>query len=87
MLKPIMRGRPIILQGGIRNPLLMEEFIKENITDFIALSRPLIYEPDLPNRWKNGDLSLPLCTNCNGCINVAAADTLYCIVKKKSEEK
>ena len=87
MLKPIMRGRPIILQGGIRNPLLMEEFIKENITDFISLCRPLIYEPDLPNRWKNGDLSLPLCTNCNGCINVAAADTLYCIVKKKSEEK
>ncbi len=87
MLKPIMRGRPIILQGGIRNPLIMEEFIKENIADFIALSRPLIYEPDLPNRWKNGDLSLPLCTNCNGCLTVAATDTAYCVVKKKSEEK
>ena len=87
MLKPIMKGRPIILQGGIRNPLIMEEFIKENIADFIALSRPLIYEPDLPNRWKNGDLSLPLCTNCNGCLTVAATDTAYCVVKKKSEEK
>ncbi|KKK46255.1 hypothetical protein LCGC14_0934080 [marine sediment metagenome] len=87
MLKPIMRGRPIILQGGIRNPLIMEEFIKENIADFVALSRPLIYEPDLPYRWKNGDLSLPLCTNCNGCLTVAASNTLYCVVKKKSEEK
>ncbi len=86
-LNPIMRGRPIILQGGIRNPLIMEEFIKENIADFIALSRPLIYEPDLPNRWKNGDLTLPLCTNCNGCLTVAATDTAYCVVKKKSEEK
>jgi len=87
MLKPVMRGRPIILQGGIRNPLIMEEIIKETIADFIALSRPLIYEPDLPNRWKNGDLSLPLCTNCNGCLTVAATDTAYCVVKKKSEEK
>jgi len=86
-LNPIMRGRPIILQGGIRNPLIMEEFIKENIADFIALSRPLIYEPNLPNRWKNGDLSLPLCTNCNSCLTVAATDTAYCVVKKKSEEK
>jgi 2,4-dienoyl-CoA reductase-like NADH-dependent reductase (Old Yellow Enzyme family) len=87
MLKPIMRGRPIILQGGLRNPLEMEEFITESITDFIALSRPLIYEPDLPNRWKKGDLSPPLCTSCNSCLAVAATDTAYCVVKKKSEEK
>jgi len=87
MLKSIMRGRPIILQGGIRNPSMMEEFIKENIADFIALSRPLIYEPELPNRWKAGDISPPLCTNCNACLAVAATDTAYCVVKKKSEEK
>ncbi|MFW9872788.1 MAG: NADH:flavin oxidoreductase [Candidatus Thorarchaeota archaeon] len=86
-MKPIMKGRPIILQGGIRNPLIMEEFIKDNIADFIALSRPLIFEPDLPNRWNNGDLCLPLCTNCNACLTVAAIDTVYCVVKKKSEEK
>ena len=85
-LKPIMRGRPIILQGGIRNPVVIEEFIKDNITDFIALSRPLLYEPDLPMRWKNGDLSPPLCTSCNACLAVAATDTAYCVVKKKSEE-
>ena len=85
-LKPIMRGRPIILQGGIRNPLVIEEFIKENVAEFIALSRPLIYEPDLPKRWKNGDLSPPLCTNCNACLAVAATDTVYCVLLKKSEE-
>lgn len=86
-LKPIMNGRPIILQGGIRNPIVMEDFLKDGITDFIALSRPLIYEPDLPKRWKSGDLAPPLCTSCNGCLTVAATDTLYCIVKKKLEEK
>ncbi|MBY8992612.1 MAG: NADH:flavin oxidoreductase [Candidatus Lokiarchaeota archaeon] len=86
-LKPIMKGRPIILQGGVRDPLIMEDFLKDDIADFIALSRPLIYEPNLPNRWKTGDLTPPLCTNCNGCLTVAATDTLYCIVKNKLEEK
>ena len=84
-LKPIMKGRSIILQGGVRDPSIMEDFLKDDITDFIALSRPLIYEPNLPNRWKDGDLALPLCTNCNGCLTVAATDTLYCIVKKNLE--
>lgn len=84
-LKPIMNGRPIILQGGVRNPLIMEDFLKDGIADFIALSRPLIYEPDLPKRWKNGDLGPPLCTSCNGCLTVAATDTLYCIVKNQLE--
>jgi 2,4-dienoyl-CoA reductase-like NADH-dependent reductase (Old Yellow Enzyme family) len=86
-LKPIMKGRPIFLQGGVRDPILMEDFIKDNITDFIALSRPLIHEPDLPNRWKEGDLRPPLCISCNGCLTVAATDTLYCIVKNKVEGK
>ena len=87
MLKPIMKDRPIILQGGIRNPLIAEKLIQENITDFIAMSRPLIYEPNLPNRWKRDDLSPPLCTNCNACLGVAFRDSLFCVVKKKSEEK
>ncbi|MFX1481120.1 MAG: NADH:flavin oxidoreductase [Promethearchaeota archaeon] len=85
-LKPIMKESPIILQGGVRNPLIMESFLEDNITDFIALSRPLIYEPNLPNRWKNGDITPPLCTNCNGCITVAANDTAYCVVKKKADK-
>ena len=87
MLKSVMKDRPIILQGGIRNPSMADEFIKENVTDFIALSRPLVYEPNLPNRWMDGDLSPPLCTNCNSCLNVGATDTVYCVVKKKSEKK
>ena len=79
MLKPIMKDRPIILQGGIRNPLIAEKLIQENMTDFIAMSNPLIYEPNLPNRWKSGDLSPSLCTNCNACLGVAFRDSLFCV--------
>ena len=70
----------------VRIDITEEEFIKDNTTDFIALSRPLLYEPDLPMRWKNGDLSPPLCISCNACLAVAVTDTAYCVVKKKSEE-
>jgi 2,4-dienoyl-CoA reductase-like NADH-dependent reductase (Old Yellow Enzyme family) len=82
-LKPEMKDRPIILQGGIRNPSVADEFIRNKVADFVALSRPLIYEPNLPNRWKDGDFTPSLCTNCNLCLNVGATDTVYCVVKKK----
>jgi 2,4-dienoyl-CoA reductase-like NADH-dependent reductase (Old Yellow Enzyme family) len=85
-LKPIMKNRPIILQGGIRDPLKAEEFINDNITDFIALSRPLIYEPNLPKRWKEGDFSPPLCISCTSCVNVGATDTVYCTIKKNQQK-
>jgi 2,4-dienoyl-CoA reductase-like NADH-dependent reductase (Old Yellow Enzyme family) len=86
-LKPITRGRPIILMGGIRNPLSAEKILREKSADFIAMSRPLIYEPDLPNRWKNGDLSPVLCTSCNECYRTIYSGPLYCAVKMKLEKK
>ena len=53
-LKPVMKDCPLILVGGIRNPLSAEKILQENSADFISMSRPLVYEPDLPNRWENG---------------------------------
>jgi 2,4-dienoyl-CoA reductase-like NADH-dependent reductase (Old Yellow Enzyme family) len=86
-LKPIMKGTKVILMGGIRNPQLAEKFLQEKITDFIALSRPLIYEPDLPNRWQNGDFSPTLCTSCNQCFGTIMSGPLHCPIKKKAERR
>ncbi|MHA2035756.1 MAG: NADH:flavin oxidoreductase [Promethearchaeota archaeon] len=82
-LKPFMEDSKIILMGGVRNPLTAEKLLKENTTDFIAMSRPLICEPDLPNRWKDGDFSPPLCNSCNYCFRSTNFGIVACTVKEK----
>jgi 2,4-dienoyl-CoA reductase-like NADH-dependent reductase (Old Yellow Enzyme family) len=81
-IKQIMKDCPLILMGGIRNPLSADKLLEENLVDFISLSRPLLIEPDLPNRWKNGDLSPSLCTNCNACFGTGTRGKVYCTIKK-----
>ncbi|MFX1516987.1 MAG: NADH:flavin oxidoreductase [Promethearchaeota archaeon] len=70
----------LILMGGIRNPLSAEKFIQEGIADFISMSRPLICEPDLANRWKNGDLSPAVCESCNSCYYSNIEGSLECFL-------
>jgi 2,4-dienoyl-CoA reductase-like NADH-dependent reductase (Old Yellow Enzyme family) len=87
VIKSIMKNRPIILMGGVRTPEIVEKLLKEHTIDFIAMSRPLIYEPDLPNRWKRGDLSPPLCTSCNQCYMTVLSGPVHCPIKKKAERR
>ncbi|MHA2181114.1 MAG: NADH:flavin oxidoreductase [Promethearchaeota archaeon] len=82
-LKPIMKDSKLILMGGVRNPLTAENLLQENITDFIAISRPLICEPDLPNRWEEGDLTPPLCNSCNRCFFSTGSGIVACTVKER----
>ena len=59
---------PVILVGGNRDVERLERIIKNGVVDFIALSRPLISEPDLPNRWLRGEGSSETdCISCNSC--------------------
>jgi len=83
-LEQFKKDCPIILMGGVRNPLSADKILEEKIANFIAISRPLIYEPDLPNRWKNGDLSPPLCTSCNQCFGTIMSGPVHCPIKKKA---
>jgi 2,4-dienoyl-CoA reductase-like NADH-dependent reductase (Old Yellow Enzyme family) len=60
---------PIILVGGIKSIDVIEAILAEGSVDFCAMSRPLIREPDLPNRWLSGDGGeTALCISCNKCL-------------------
>lgn len=58
---------PVILVGGNRSIENMEKLLNESNIQFMALSRPLICEPDLPKRWETGDLAPAKCVSCNMC--------------------
>lgn len=60
---------PVILVGGIRTFEKAEEVLGLGI-EAVAFSRPLIAEPDLPKRWKQGDLRPSKCRSCNLCFDI-----------------
>ena len=76
---------PLMLVGGIRSYAVAERIVREGIADYISLSRPLIREPDLVNRWKSGDTAKARCLSDNLCYEPAkAGEGLYCVVEKRS---
>lgn len=88
-LKPLMINCALILMGGIRNPIAAEQFLEEEIADFISISRPFLYEPDLAKRWESGNLEPTYCTSCNACFGTIRIGTggIYCPIKHKQEKK
>lgn len=60
---------PVILVGGNRNIERLEEIVRAGQVNFIAMCRPLIREPDLPQRWLEGrGGKATRCISCNSCI-------------------
>jgi 2,4-dienoyl-CoA reductase-like NADH-dependent reductase (Old Yellow Enzyme family) len=57
---------PILLVGGMRSREVMERVLEEGSADVISLCRPLIREPDLPNRLRDGQREAT-CVSCNQC--------------------
>lgn len=73
-------GVPLMLVGGIRSFEVAEKLVSEGLTDYISLSRPLIREPALINRWKSGDLRRATCISDNACFGpTQKGEGLYCV--------
>lgn len=60
----------VILVGGNRGYSSMTEILNETSIGYFSMCRPLIAEPNLINRWENGDSSEIKCLSCNGCIEL-----------------
>ena len=78
---------PITTVGGIRSPEVISRILSEGLADYVALCRPLIREPYLISRWKNGDLGKAKCISCNGCYETGLKGlAISCKVERKLRE-
>ncbi len=79
---------PLILVGGNRSFQVAERLINEGTADYISMSRPLIREPDLINRWRAGDLSKAACLSDNMCFRPAQkGQGIYCLTEEREKKK
>lgn len=60
---------PLCYIGGVQSVANVAEVLKEGF-DAIGLGRVLIADPDLPNQFRNGEMSSSICTACNQCVTM-----------------
>ena len=80
---------PVSAVGGIRKLEMIDRILSDDpadgVADLISLSRPLIREPDLINRWSKGDTAPSRCVSCNGCSEMMGKGKgLFCVQETKN---
>jgi 2,4-dienoyl-CoA reductase-like NADH-dependent reductase (Old Yellow Enzyme family) len=45
---------PVILVGGLQSTEVMDLIVRSGDADFLAMARPFVREPDLPNKFEAG---------------------------------
>lgn len=79
---------PIILVGGIRSLKTVNHILKTGAADLVSMSRPLIREPGLVRRWKEGDRKKARCISCSQCFRAASSpEGLYCVVERRVQTR
>ena len=79
---------PVMVVGGFRSYEVAEKTIRDDGMDYIAMARPMIREPGLPNRWLEGDRSVAKCISCNSCFIPGLEEGgIYCVIERKEQEK
>ena len=79
---------PLMLVGGIRSFEVADRLITEGVADYISMSRPLIREPGLINRWKSGDRQKAKCVSDNLCFDPGLDGRgIYCVTKEREEKR
>ncbi len=79
---------PVMVVGGFRSYEVAQKAVNLDNMDYIAMARPLIREPDLPNRWLGGDRTPAKCISCNKCFVPGMKEGgIYCVPAKKEKRK
>lgn len=72
---------PVISVCGYRYPESIEETLRDTAITAVSFGRPLVCEPNLPNRWKT-DMSESKCKSCNACCKSFIDGIITCQIKK-----
>lgn len=76
---------PVIVVGGIHDFSEIEKTINEDGIDFVSMARPLILEPGLIGKYKEGKAQKAKCIECNHCIIGISTGNLKCWYGKVPE--
>ena len=75
---------PLVLVGGFLSHDIARDTVASGLADMVSLSRPLIREPGLVLRWKNGNREKAACISCNKCFaTLGSKEGLRCIAEKE----
>lgn len=69
---------PVIAVGGLHRLADIEGALAGGDADMVSMSRPLILEPDLPARFREGRSAAARCIRCNFCGVIDEARPLRC---------
>jgi 2,4-dienoyl-CoA reductase-like NADH-dependent reductase (Old Yellow Enzyme family) len=75
---------PIILVGGNKSFEVMAEILSNSEIKYFSLSRPLLSEPDLINKWKIDPQTKARCMSCNKCLD---DNGNICIIDREKKSK
>lgn len=79
---------PVMTVGGLRSGAVLNRLLADSCADLFSLSRPLIREPDLPNRWRRDKSYTATCISCNGCFRPGLkGEGIYCVVDRDQTAK
>lgn len=76
-------GVPVIASNRINDPLAAEAILQHHLADLVNMGRPLLADPELPNKARAGDYrAIRRCIACNqGCLDmVFSLQDVHCSV-------
>ena len=68
---------PVIVVGGFRSLDTMESVLNDTKIEFISLSRPLLREPDMPDKMAQDAGYISKCVSCNACYSSPAHKCVF----------
>ena len=74
---------PVTVAGRMNDPVLADAVIHEGKADFVSLGRPLLADPEYPNKAKEGRFEdIRMCTACYHCFDMefGRAEPLQCAI-------